>query len=149
MVLSIVGGTEATIGPTGLEITTPTKIGIVIYIATFVLTCGILAVVVGYLSSLPRGERRVVLAVGLALPFLAARLVFAALAVFLHNSTFSVVGGSVGVYVGMALVEEVLVVASYVALGWALEKMPAGIHEAGRGGNIVNVEEWHGKESGV
>lgn len=149
MILSIVGGTEATIGPAGLAITTPTKIGIVIYIAAFVLTCGVLAVIVGRLSAVPRGERRVLLVVGLALPFLAARLVFAALAVFLHNSTFSIVGGSVGVYVGMALVEEVVVVAGYVALGWTLEKVSTGSHKARSGGDVVNVEGGHGKENGV
>src|SRR5437773_1735246 len=106
MILSIVGGTRATITATGLEVTTPTKIAILLYIAGFVLTIGVLVVAATRLSTVPKGEHRLAIAAAIALPFIAVRLVFSALAVFVHNATFSVIGDQVGVYVGMALVEE-------------------------------------------
>jgi uncharacterized membrane protein len=124
MILSIVGGTQAKITTTGFEVTTPTKIGIPMYIAGFVTAVAILIMACTRLDTVPKGERRLALGAALATPFIAVRLVFSALVVFVHNDTFSIVGGSVGVYVGMAIVEEFIVVVIYVTLGWLLERTP-------------------------
>lgn len=73
-------------------------------------------------GSLPASERSTIYAVAAAVPLIFTRILFSALAVFLHDSTFSIVRGSTGVYVGMIVVEEVLVVVMYVIVGWHLDR---------------------------
>lgn len=59
----------------------------------------------------------------IAWPFIAVRLVYSILATFLNDDTFSVVGGNVAVRVGMAVVEEFVVVIDYLILGYSLQKL--------------------------
>lgn len=70
----------------------------------------------------PASERSTIYAVAAAVPLIFTRMLFLALAVFLHDSIFSIVRGSTGVYVGMVVVEEVLVVVMYVTVGWQLDR---------------------------
>lgn len=72
---------------------------------------------------LPRLEARLILAVGIALPLIAVRLLYSIIAEFGNNSDFSPVGGSIGVSVGMSIVEEFLVVIVYVAVGYTLQSV--------------------------
>ena len=64
-------------------------------------------------------EDRLVLVVLVALPFILVRVTYSALAVFVHNHDFSVVDGSVKIVIAMAVVEDFVVVAIYVASGFA------------------------------
>lgn len=74
-------------------------------------------------GSVPAGERSTIYAVAAALPLIFTRILFSALAVFLHDSKFSIVRGSTGVYVGMVVVQEVLVVVMYTIVGWQLDRL--------------------------
>lgn len=64
-------------------------------------------------------------AVGLALPFVFVRLLYQILAVFVHQGAFARIGGSVWVRVFMAVVEEFVVVAVYLFLGFQLDRLKA------------------------
>lgn len=59
---------------------------------------------------MPTQERRGSVAVAIAWPLILVRLVYSVLALFLDNSTFSVIGGNVGVHAALAVAEEFLVV---------------------------------------
>lgn len=73
-------------------------------------------------SLLPGPERRVPFAVAIAWPFILVRLLYSILVVFLNDSHFSVVNGSVAVRAAMSVAEEMIVVMIYLALALTLPK---------------------------
>ncbi|KAF2878594.1 hypothetical protein BDV95DRAFT_557884 [Massariosphaeria phaeospora] len=126
LILSIAGGTSGTVQPDGtVTIATTTKAGIGLYIVAYV------GIVIVYLCSVPRTsvitnqERRVPVAIILALPFVLVRLIYAACSVFLHSHLFNIVTGNVALRVAMAVIEEFVVVAIYIALGFLVTKLDA------------------------
>ncbi|KAI5456031.1 hypothetical protein BGZ63DRAFT_418066 [Mariannaea sp. PMI_226] len=124
LILSIVGGTSGSTSSNGtVKPATTSKVAIILFILSFVAMMGMLIVSFGYLSSVPAKERRIVMAVGVAAPFISVRLLYSVLAVFLSNKTFSVVGGSVAVRAAMAVVEEFIVVLDYLIVGYTLDRL--------------------------
>jgi hypothetical protein len=99
---------------------------VIMYVAAYVGLVAILLVCArAAASAVPKGERVVVPAVFAALPFLAVRLLYQLLTVFVHSGVFVRVGGPVGVRVGMALAEEFVVIAIYLLLGFRLDRISA------------------------
>jgi hypothetical protein len=123
LILSIVGGTSSTESNGKFTVQTTSKVGIILYLVAFAGISWILVRSSGYRKVVPPQESRSPLAVGLAWPLILVRLIYSVAAVFLHDHIFSVVGGSVGVRVGMAVVEEFLVVIDYIILGWTLQAL--------------------------
>lgn len=80
-------------------------------------------------SVVPAKERRVPVAIIFALPLVLVRLVYSACNVFIHNHLFNIVTGNVAILVCMAVIEELIVVAIYTALGFFVDK----VDENGRG----------------
>ncbi|UNI15408.1 hypothetical protein JDV02_001943 [Purpureocillium takamizusanense] len=130
LILSIVGGTSGSSSGSGqIEPAATAKAGIALYFVAFAGLTAILVLTYGYRTSVPVQERRIPLAVAIAWPFILARLVYSALATFVHNHLFSVVSGSVAVHAGMAVAEEFVVVVIYLVLGFSLRKMAGEGHE--------------------
>lgn len=123
LILSIVGGTSGSTSDGKVTVSTEAKAGVILYIVAFAGITFILVVSSGYRTAVPIQERRSPAAVTVTWPFILVRLVYSVLATFLNDNTFSVVGGSVGVRVGMAVVEEWVVVIAYLALGFSLQKL--------------------------
>lgn len=124
LILSIVGGTSGSPSDNGtIKVATTSKAGIILYIVALAAMIVFLFHSSGYKNSIPKQERRLPVAVALAIPFILVRLVYSALAVFLNDHLFSVVGGSVVVRVCMASIEEFIVVVIYLLLGFSLEKL--------------------------
>ncbi|KAF2241062.1 hypothetical protein BU26DRAFT_410496, partial [Trematosphaeria pertusa] len=124
LVLNIVGGTSGNVQPDGkIEVQTTSKVGIILFIVSHVGLVLVYAASVPRTACVPPKERRVPVALLLALPFVLVRLVYSACAVFLHNHLFNIITGSVPVYVVMAVVEEFIVVAIYLLLGFAVDKL--------------------------
>lgn len=122
LILSIVGGVNARVAASP---GTLSQIAIVLYFLG--LAACVFFEIPAWAStaacgSVPASEHRAIYAVAAAVPLIFTRILFSALAVFLHDSTFSIVRGSTGVYVGMAVVEEVLVVVMYVTVGLQLDR---------------------------
>lgn len=69
------------------------------------------------------GDKRIAVAVILALPFILVRLAYSTLAVFVHNHDFNIINGSVAILVVMAVLEEFVVVFIYLFLGFKLDTM--------------------------
>jgi len=76
----------------------------------------------GEIRKTPAGERRILLAVLAALPFIAVRLLYSILSNFSNNTTFSLVNGNAFVQLAMATAEELVVVVIYTIMGLTLAK---------------------------
>ncbi|OAG11594.1 uncharacterized protein CC84DRAFT_1159085 [Paraphaeosphaeria sporulosa] len=109
IVLSIVGGTSITPSANGSH-TPPTSsnAGVVLYIVGFVAILFILLVSVPHRAVVPARERHVPIVIFLALPFIAVRLLYSILSVFVHDHLFSIATGSAAVNIGMSVDEEFL-----------------------------------------
>ncbi|KAI1117350.1 hypothetical protein F5Y14DRAFT_448287 [Nemania sp. NC0429] len=124
LILSIVGGTSGSSSDDGqVMVSTVSKVGIVLFIVAFVGITYFLVVSLGYRNTVPAQERRSSVAVAVAWPLILTRLVYSVLALFLDNSTFSIIGGNVGVHAALAVVEEFLVVIDYLILGFSLRRL--------------------------
>ncbi|KAL7902879.1 hypothetical protein HDV63DRAFT_412035 [Trichoderma sp. SZMC 28014] len=123
LILSIAGGTSGSSSNGKVTVSTTAKVGVILYIIAFAGITFMLVISSGYRTAVPIQERRSPVAIAIAWPLIFARLTYSTLAIFLHNNTFSVVGGDVGVSVGLAVVEEWLVVIDYLILGFNLQKL--------------------------
>lgn len=126
LILSIAGGTGGTVQPDGtVKVATTSKAGIALYIVAYVGIVLVYFVSVPKTSVVPNQERRVPVAIIFALPFVVVRLIYSACSVFLHSHLFNIVTGSVAVRVAMAVIEEFIVVAIYIWLGFLVTKIDA------------------------
>lgn len=126
LILAIAGGTSISVDANGTyHIPSTSKIGVVLYIVGLVGLTAIFILSAPSTGKVPSKERRVPLAIALALPFILVRLIYSILSVFLHNHLFSIATGSVPVRIAMSLIEEFIVVALYVLLGLFVDKLDA------------------------
>src|SRR5271154_1852608 len=108
LILSIVGGTNS-ISPSGtFTVQTTSKVGVLLYVVGWaILTLRTIFTIPQFSSH--TGEKRLAIAVIIALPFIAVRINFPPLAFFLHHPDFRLNHGSVTIRVVMAVLEEFLV----------------------------------------
>ncbi len=120
-ILGIVGATNGSHQPGSP--TAITEAAVVLYVVIFVALVIILLLSAPSMSLAPEGERIIVPAVALALPFIAVRVLYSVLLVFVHSGVFVRIGGPIAVRVCMATIEEFIVVAIYLFLGFKLAKL--------------------------
>lgn len=96
------------------------KIGMILYVVSFVQMIFYLAILAMRRNSVEKGEHRVLLAVALSSPFILVRLLYVFFVWFLHNSTFSMMDGNVTVQLVMSVLEEFAVVIICLAVGLTL-----------------------------
>lgn len=126
LILSIAGGTSGSVSPDGtIKVATTSKVGIGLYVAAYIALALICLLSLSKVSMIPSKERYVLVAVIFAMPFILARLAYSTLSVFLHSHLFNIITGSVVVLVVMAVVEEFIVVAIYLLLGFKVDKLDA------------------------
>jgi hypothetical protein len=141
-ILAIAGGTHISVDPNGTyQIPTTSKVGVTLYIVGFAGITLMFLLSLPHFSVLPSKERRVPIAIVIALPFIAARLLYSVLSVFLHNHLFSVANGSPAVRLGMAVIEEIAVVGIYVVLGLFVDKLDASAKAP------ISSRPWSAKKS--
>jgi hypothetical protein len=136
LILGIVGGTSGNHSPNGtVQVQTTSKVGIILYLVGFAAMVIILFVSAPQTGAVPPKERRVPVAVAFAMPFILVRLLYSVLSVFVHNHIFNVFNGSVPAWVVMSVLEEFVVVVTYLILGLLVEKLDKSEHGAlqGRG----------------
>lgn len=125
-ILAITGGSNISLDSKGnYQVSTTSKIGVILYVVGFVGIVLVFALSLPQMAVIPTKERRVPIAIGLALPFILVRLVYSILSVFIQDHLFSVAKGSAAVRLGMAVVEEIVVVAVYILLGMFVVKLDA------------------------
>jgi hypothetical protein len=127
LILSIAGGSGGDTQSNGIPtVSTTSKASIALFIVGYIGICFIWLVSMSQVSIVPGNEKRISLGVMLALPFIFVRLLYSTLAIFVHNSTFNIINGSVGVHVAMAIIEEFIVVFIYLLLGFILQPLSEG-----------------------
>ncbi|TVY81449.1 hypothetical protein LSUE1_G004657 [Lachnellula suecica] len=99
-----------------------TKWGVGMFVVIYIILCLLTLFSMSELRKTVDGERRVLLAVLLALPLIGSRLLWSVLCSFKGGKTFSIESGSATVQICMADVEEVLVVCLYVVVGLFVKK---------------------------
>jgi len=142
LILCIVGGTNSYSSTGVYQPQTTTKAGVVLYVVAFIMLILLAVVLAAKSSNSPGGDKRIVWAVFLAIPFIAVRLIYSLISVFAHNPHFNLVTGSVVIHVFMSVIEEMLVVIIYLAVGLMVET----ITRADRG-PIAN-RRWKGNLGG-
>ena len=125
LVLSIAGGTSSVSSTGTFTVQTTSKVGVLLYALAYASIAAITIFTIPKLANTVLGEKRLVLAVIIALPFIAVRIAYSILAVFLHDHDFSILNGSVIIMAVMAVLEEFVVVIIYLIVGWMAEKLPA------------------------
>jgi hypothetical protein len=124
LILSIVGGTSS-ISPSGtFTVQTTSKAGLLLSAVGWAIVTLRTIFTIPQFSS-HTSEKRIAIAVIIALPLIAVRIIYSLLAVFLHNHDFSLINGSVTIWVVMAVLEEIFVVIIYLIVGWKAEALPA------------------------
>ena len=150
LILSIIGGVNAgeDFGKTGIYKTQGlSKAGLGLFIAAFVILCLITATLVQSIRHAEEGEKRILLAVAVSLPFLLVRLVYSALAVFANKRSFSLFYGDVSILLFMALLEEVIVVVIYEGVGLTLKKVGKDRVAGGERGSGEHMMRMEGGEN--
>ena len=150
LILSIIGGVNAgeEFGKTGIYKTqTLSKAGLGLFIAAFVILCLIAASLMQSIRHAEEGEKRILLAVAVSLPFLLVRLIYSALAVFANKRSFSLFYGDVSILLFMALLEEVIVVVIYEGVGLTLKKVKKDKAAGGDRGSGEHMMRMEGGES--
>ncbi|KAL2127062.1 hypothetical protein VTI74DRAFT_11390 [Chaetomium olivicolor] len=120
-VLGIVGGSSGNDNPNSPS--TESDVAVIFYLVTFAALVLILLVSAPSRSLVPEDERIIVPAVALALPFIAVRVLYSLLVVFVHSGAFAKIGGPIAVHLCMATAEEFVVVAIYLFLGFRLDRL--------------------------
>ena len=124
LILSIVGGSSSTSSTGVYKVQTTSKVGIVLFIVAYVALALITVFSTFKLSCAETGEKRLVLAVILALPFILVRLAYSGLAALGHNRDFNLIDGSVVLVVVMSVLMEFAVVFIYLLVGAKTESTP-------------------------
>jgi hypothetical protein len=121
------------------------KAGIILYIVGLVAITIIFILSLPNASAVPIPERPLRVHIPIALLAIAVRLLYSTLCVFVHDSTFSLVGGSIVADVLMAIVEEFFVVIITLILGLKLDRISSPARD-----NITNYDQRtrnHGRQS--
>jgi hypothetical protein len=127
LILSSIGGSDSgdNYAKTGTYTVSPlTRAGVALVIVGFALLV-IATVVVGInVSYAEPGEKRVVLAVALSLPFLLVRIIYSAVNAFGNNPAFGQVTGDINILLGTAVIEEIIIVFIVEVMGLTLQVRP-------------------------
>ena len=121
---------------------TTSKIGIILYIVAYVALALTALLTGSKLSRAEIGEKRLLLAVILALPFILVRLTYSTLAAVSHFHDFNLLTGSVAILAIMVVAMEFAVIFIYLLTGWKTNVIPAS-----RRGPIVS-RPWKGNLDG-
>ncbi|KAK5632038.1 hypothetical protein RRF57_007752 [Xylaria bambusicola] len=127
VILGIVGGTTAgsNYADTGMyKVSSLSQASIGLTIAGFALLVISTAQLLFNISHVDAGERRLVLAIAFCLPFLLVRLLYQAIGTFDRHSAFNSVSGNAYVFLGTAVIEEIIIVIIVEAVGLTLQVRP-------------------------
>lgn len=97
LILSIVGGDQSgeDFGNTGhYNVKTLTKAGLALFVVSYAAIVIITVYLVSELKCVGHGEHRVLLAVGLSLPFMLVRIIYSCIGIFGGVRPFSLFGGN-------------------------------------------------------
>lgn len=137
LILGIIGGSKMgdiisnAVKSGNLNYTLPKEsvIGLALMVAAFGILALVSAMTAFQVSSAAPGEKRLLLAIFLALPFVLVRLIFSAEATFDNNPDFRSFGGTSkypDLLLGMSVIMEIIAVVILEVVGLTLQKVPKG-----------------------
>ncbi|KAJ5725464.1 uncharacterized protein N7483_006821 [Penicillium malachiteum] len=121
-----------------------TQAAIIIFLMIYVITCLLFVITVKDLREMQPSQQRIYICVFFALPLIAVRLLYSLISDFGHDAKFSLIDGDPSVQLGMATIEEFLVVLMYTVLGVIT---PQSSIDRAVGGGIV-APDVHALEDG-
>lgn len=125
LILGIVGGLNASdsFTTTGKWIPgTESKVSNILFIISFVALLVTTILTSFSISHAENGEKRILLGIAIALPFIFVRLLYSILSTFVaHSTKFNSFTGSVSILLCMALLEELVIVVIYLSIGLTLK----------------------------
>ncbi|KAJ9154736.1 hypothetical protein NKR23_g2458 [Pleurostoma richardsiae] len=136
LILGIVGGTEvgdqisdvASGESSSYSMPMESKAGVALMIAGYgLLVLAAASVGAHSLGDVEQGEKRLLGAIFLALPFVLVRLIFSGLSTFTSNPNFRLIGGSASYpdyFLGMSVVMEMAAITVFEAVGLSLQQRP-------------------------
>jgi hypothetical protein len=98
----------------------PTKAGVIIFIIAWFGLCGLLVILATQSACIEKGERRIILAVAICIPFILVRLIYSIILSFAHNRHFNLISGSTTINLVMAVLEEFVVIILCLGVGLTL-----------------------------
>lgn len=101
------------------------KAGLLVLVLIYTILFLLAAKSASEFSKVPAGEKRILIAVLVAIPLLAVRILWAILSVFTDISTFSSTNGSAAARVCMAILEEFFIVVMYTFVGLTVPRYNA------------------------
>jgi hypothetical protein len=113
---------------------TDVKWGIGIFVVLYVILAILTLYSMFEVKKTARGEKRILVAVVIALPLIGSRVLYSVLDTFHTNHIFNLVNGNAIVQLFMATIEEAIVVIMYVIVGLT-------VHKYGEGGVLSAKEE--------
>lgn len=97
-----------------------TKIAISLFVVAYTAVLTVAAFTAFNVPHIERGERRLLLAIGLSLPFLLVRLIYSCFVAFANEARFSLISGSVSIMLAMGVIQEFIVVMIFLVMGLTL-----------------------------
>jgi hypothetical protein len=126
LILGIVGGVNAADNFTSTGKYTPnslSKAGSALFIVSYVAIVIATIFVSFSVKYAAHGEKRILTAVALSLPFLLVRLVYSIMSTFAHNKNFNLLSGSTTILLCVAFIEELIIVVIFEAIGLTLPQV--------------------------
>ncbi|KIX96915.1 uncharacterized protein Z520_07635 [Fonsecaea multimorphosa CBS 102226] len=127
MILSIIGGVSAKSDGASIKPPTMSKVGALLFIPGFIGILFFCARACTNTSYAETGERRLGLAVAIALPFILVRLAYTELTTFLHNKDFNSVDGKLLFTVILSVLPELVVVLNFLVVGFTIPILGADL----------------------
>jgi hypothetical protein len=138
LILCIEGGTDeasSTATPSDIKSgKTDTKWGIGIFVVIYVILVILTLYSMFEVNKTARGEKRILVAVVVALPLIGSRMLYSVLETFHTNHIFNLENGNAIVQLFMATIEEAIVVIMYAFVGLT-------VHKYGEGGVLSAKEQ--------
>ena len=124
LILCIVGGLDENSSDASDQSQGPGlfKAGIIIFVAIYVILLILVVRSISEYRKTPLEERRILIAVIVALPLLAIRLLWSILSAFTNSADFNIEGGSIWTQAFMATLEEFLIVIIFTAVGFTVHR---------------------------
>ncbi|KUJ22129.1 uncharacterized protein LY89DRAFT_394756 [Mollisia scopiformis] len=125
LILGIVGGIDAgnNFQSTGqYHPGTLNKAGTSLLIVSYVAIVIFTILIAFFVKHAEAGERRLFVAVAIALPFLLVRIVYSGLSTFSRNSRYNILTGNTTIFLCVALIEEAIIVFIFEVMGVTLKK---------------------------
>ncbi|KAJ5121847.1 hypothetical protein N7448_002978 [Penicillium atrosanguineum] len=147
LILAISGGTDQASSNVSDQKSgkTETRAAIILFLVIYLAACFFWVITVRDLGRMVSSQRRLFLGVLLALPFIAVRLLYSLIVDFANNPKFSFVDGDPTIQLGMATIEEFIVVVMYTILGLM---SPRSTIDPAVGGGVVS-QNTYGLASGA